>query len=318
MILDREFIDNFFISYDRENDTHTDFFEFLRLVINFELVINIPDFDTLEDAARENPLIRFLTQKVPKVVFEKNLNKKITDESFLKADAPVKLFLVENGFEDCEEKLSINGFEIFNNRVLIEKWGKYSKKLKPHKFKVTKSKSLPKDYKFDSWEKIKEFTHPIHSIVIFDRYILKNTSNQKIRDNLVPLLKSLLHASHDGQKIHVTIITVIKDKYGKPAFNLKNISSEIILELKKDIKADLQLDIIGYEKAFEPKDISGLKSRRIYTNYFIVKSDDSFNYFKPNGGINNRSDIEFEFLFDNFSFSSFTEDMYDLKNMLIR
>ena len=73
-----------------------------------------------------------------------------------------------------------------------------------------------------------------------------------------------------------SIIAAFEHKFGKNMFHLS---------------------LIEYDKAYKPDNSPSLNFRRIYTNYFMIKSDKSYTYFNPRGKINENTDIVFNFVF---------------------
>ena len=73
------------------------------------------------------------------------------------------------------------------------------------------------------------------------------------------------------------------------------------------------LCLIHHSKAFYPRKFEGLHSRFILSNYVHIRSNDSFNFFKDNGTINNLADIDIHFSLTKRNYDSYRADLDAIK-----
>lgn len=312
IIIDKSFLDKFITIYDSENELHTDFKSFLKKVRDFDLIINLPNQDEFEKAISNNSLLEQLVD--PSKPFEKKFKKDILTElvsiDFYKNSSPIKIFMVELSSEECSQLSEKFGFEYLSSSNISDRWRIYSSTREDYKMKVTKDQDFNSEIRFDSWNKLNNFNHPVHSIIIDDHYILTNNSNQQLKDNLYPLIKKLTKNCCKNRVLHLTIIT---EKLYAP---IDKVYEDLRFIFDKDLGLNYHFNIILHNKSMYPSNFEDLKWRRIYTNYFIIKSDKSFNFFKQNGSINQKSDIAFEFIFNKYEWLSFKKDIVDIRRYI--
>ncbi len=308
IIIDKSFLDRFVEIYDPENELHADFKSFLKKVRDFDLIINYTNRDEFEEALKNNPILDIIIDtKPPEITYNKNLLTDLISNEFYNNSSPIKIFLVELSSEECSKLSEKFGFEYLSTTNISNRWKIYSGKREDFKMKVTKDQDFNCEIRFDSWNKLDNFNHPVHSIIIDDHYILTNNSNQQLKDNLYPLIKKLTNTCCKNRVFHLTIIT---EKLYAP---IDKVYEDLRFIFDKDLGMNYHLNIILHNKSMYPSNFEDLKWRRIYTNYFIIKSDKSFNFFKHNSRINQKSDIEFEFIFNNYEWQSFKKDIFDIR-----
>jgi len=308
LIIDKDFLDNLYIEQDSYSDLHKDLEKFFNKIQDFDLVINMKDFHEFEKELNSNPLWELIIDlAAPLLIYKPNLIEEIFNKDFYNDNTPFKLFFLSLETEKCSELVRKYGYEYICPANIDDRWKIYSSIRPDLKRKVTKDKKLQDLYRFDSWAVLAKYAHPIHSIVIFDRYILVDEPKRRLSENLFPMLKEFTKYTCTDCKLNITIIT---QKIGSEQLNIAYDTVNNYLK-RLDIK-HFRLNIIIHDKHLYPPGLNGLHSRRIYTNYFMIKSDDSFTYFQPGGRINNTSDIEFEFIFNNFEWQSMSKDLSDL------
>lgn len=307
LVIDKEFLDKFLISYQEDNPEHVDLRKFFKKIRDFELLINVNDLDDLKIAADNNPLLEELIDtKPPATICNPGLVESIGKNSFFEEQPPYTLFFIESGND--EQAILRAGYENINSFNLCEKWKIYCSVREDLKRKVTKDRDVPKNLRFDSWTDLKQFAHPVHSIFIFDRYILADKSNQRIMDNLLPLLKNLLNISSSSKPVEITIISQCDDLM-KEFKKLKDM-------LSMELKVPFHLNLYKHDKSYYPRNFEGLHFRRVFTNYFTLKPDDSFNFFKRNGDVNNIAEISILFSFNNADWVMTKSDLQHLKDYI--
>ena len=116
-----------------------------------------------------------------------------------------------------------------------------------------------------SWDQLKQFSHQTNDLIINDRYCLKDATG--IEANIIPLIVNL------SNKIQNILIFVEMFKPGD-GFNLTETYDGLkTLLLNNNISANL----IIYQSH------KTHHSRVVLTNNFLLKSDDSFDYFNLDG-----------------------------------
>ena len=293
IFLDKDFVKEFpkgISTFDKE--LTEDYFRFLRRLRKIRIKTNLT-WDEFEHELRRNKniiLANFINLNPQEFVFNAHLDLSIDP---IREISAFSLLFAED--EDAVSYYNGWGFECICSRNFNNKWSIYSGSRPDRCMKVTNKSDIPDIIHFTSYNKIRNFRHPIHALIIFDLYILGDKDNQRMRDNLFPLLKNLLILPSKNQTIDLMIITKfnefipedIKEKYDQ----INNFLNETFDDVR------IHLSLIEYSKKHKPYDDASLKARRIYTNYLLVKSDDSFTYFRPGGKINNTTDIEFNFVF---------------------
>ena len=312
--MDKEFIDNFFINYSKENIYHVDLQKFFKKLKGYRLVMNYNNLDEFEKGVLENPFLEMLINEfAPEINFVPDLMDKLTNIDFYIVDNyPFKLFFVD-GSEKTNTKASLNfGYEFISSSDIDKKWKNYYSERNDKKMKVTKNRKYPEDLRFDSYEKLKEFGHPLNSIIIIDRYVLINKKGtQEITDNLIPLLKALINNIPEKLKIELLILTRNFE------LDIKSTWEFLIKELEKEFPGiDMKLGIVRDEKKLYPKGHHGIKGRRIITNYLTIKSEDSFNYFNSNGSTKGISDITIDFNFDNQQWQDLQFELSEIRHYI--
>jgi len=311
IIIDKSFLDKFVDIYDSENDLHTDFKSFLKKVRDFDLIINYPNRDEFEEAVLTNPILELIIDtKPPEIKYRENLLEELFSLDFYDKTSPIKIFMVELSSEECSNLSEKFGFEYISTNNIGDRWKIYSSNRNDWKMKVTKNETISDEIKFDSWNKLSKFCHPLHSIVILDRYILTNKQNQQVKDNLFPLLKTLTSFSCKDQTLNLTIITE------KLYNSIEKVHLDVMNYIENELKLTCHLNIIKNEKSFNPRDFEDLHPRRIFTNYFTINPDNSFNFFKPGGKVNANTKLYFEFIYSNYEWQSYLQDISDISKYL--
>lgn len=311
LITDNNFLQNLFVEYDCGNFEIDNLYNFLsKELYGFNLIIDIASVEDYEKESLENPILELLLDRILEIRFIANLNENIEKDVFYENLSEFNLFFLSKSIEECEKLIETRGYLYLCNDNIKEKWSIFDKCKEGVKLKVTKSQIIPTELKFDCWTKLEEFNFPSTAYVIFDRYILADKANQKMEKNLLPLLEQLFVKNQFKGKRYLTIIA-------------EELPNNIKLEIRhlyiskwffeKGINVDL--NIIRYNKVFWKKE--GLHSRRIFSNYLHIKSDDSFNYFKNNGLINNDTDIQMCFSLNKNNNYFFRKELNDMKDYVL-
>ena len=309
LIVENEFIEDLFLTQD-ENELRKDLYEFLNTDYSgYHLICNFKNQIEYEKALNENPIWEIIIDKFETIEYKEAIKIELECKSKNNIHS---LFLLNISKEDCESLTSKFGHLIISNNNLEEKWATFYSLRKGVQYKVTKSELIPDSIKMDNWTKMNQFYNPINSVIIFDKYVLNDSSNQKMVKNLFPLLELILVDKKNILPVKITIITEPKE-FG---YCIKDRHKSIIEYLKTKGITNFNLNIIKHYKEFYPRDFEGLHSRFILTNYFHFKSDDSFNYFKNNGKINNDADIRISFNLNKNNDCFYKKELNDLRKYL--
>lgn len=281
----KEFIDTFFINSDKD-EYHTDLFQFFQKeIFNVQLVCDFNSADEFVLALSDNPYWELMMDKYDKIIFNPRLDEELTANSFYDNLNEENIFFTSLSIEQCRELQQTRGYIYISSEDISKSWQPI-KHIRDHSLlKVTNHPKFPSVLKFDSWDKIDDFLLPLTSLVIFDRYIFSDSGNQRLVDNLFKLLEKVC-ANVLLRPLNLTIISEFENdnqlisSYNKVEdfFSQKGISN-------------ICFNIVKHDKSKYPSDFEGLHSRLILTNNLRFKCEDSFNFFKRNGKVNNDADI---------------------------
>lgn len=288
--ISKEFIDNLFIESDKD-EFSIDLIKYLQKeVFDVRLICNLSSIDEYRYALDENPLWELLMDKYDKIKFNVNYETDIFNDNFYTKIEEQNIFFVSISDLSCEE-LTLNRGYIYVTSLNIEKtWGPIMDLRANSIYKVTCDSCFPSKLKFDCWSILERSLLPTTSIIIFDKYILRDRSNSRLSDNLFVLLKMLCSNEKLLKPITLTIISEFRS------------DSEVIASYSKiqeyfSINSinNAKLNIIRHDKGKYPSDFEGLHYRLVLTNNLRIKCDDSFNFFKSNGKVNNDADLHISF-----------------------
>jgi hypothetical protein len=309
MILENEFIEQLFLT-NTDNDVKKDFYDFL--LYEFAGYNLICDFKNKEDyikAVEENPIWELILDKIDDIRLNASLKKDILTNDFYKPIGEHNIFLTTYTEKECIDLSKDNGYIYISNKNIENVWSDLTKDKRNNIFKVTNDVIIPDEYKFNSWSKLDNFSKPLTSILIFDKYILNDISQQKLSHNLLPLLDRLLQNVKKDNEVTVSIVSVPKDWCIEK--RQKRLNAFFISKGFKNIK----INIIKYFKVFKPTKSDGLHGRVIFTNYYHIRSDDSFNYFNGRN-INNDADIKINFSLSSMNKCFYEKELKDIKNYI--
>lgn len=306
LVLQKEILDDLFL----REDEFQPFLNFLKKNFrNYNLIINHNDSVELQQHSEENPIIELLLDKILNITYLFDLaNVLITDKIGNYCNQRT-IILCNLDDVDCNSRLENSGLLYFNLNNL-NKWDFFNDIIYSKSLKVSSDLSIPNEYKFVEWSNITKFLKFCNSVIIFDKYIFCDKSNQKIKDNLYLFLENLFQTNCN--KIQITIISEFeKDDILK--FH-EQTSSYLI---SKGI-INFELNLVHHAKALYPRNFEGLHSRFILTNYLHILSNDSFNFFKQNGDFNNLADVEIKFNLTTKNSYSFEKDLDSVKKYILK
>jgi hypothetical protein len=126
---------------------------------------------------------------------------------------------------------------------------------------------------FNSWSSLAKYSHPFYDVIILDRYILK-VDEATFKKNLIELLS---HFHQDKNcKINIVLFTLKQPTYTWNFAKIKKLISDVVL-LKTGHAPNFTL-------IWSNDQNKARHDRHIMTNYYWLKSGDSFNYFLATTG----------------------------------
>lgn len=280
-----------------KDQTYLDFVNnFMRWYSNGQVIIDgFSDIVEYQDFLVKKKLLNDIFNQAR---FE-NFIPLLQNDQFYKTGSGFKLFLLED--VDTETLQAAYGFLFMELKSLSKKWGYHC--TDTHREFITSNESFegidPQLY-FKDWSQLGDSVGDSgNSLVLFDKYITQDISNQKLNDNLMPLLEHALKKSSRKACIEVLIICqLIRAK------DLDSITVDDFIKIKNEIESCLiqkgisncKVKFLLYPKAGQ---VSGLDQkdkehdRYFFTNYFYVKRAAGLNIFKEkNKGFNDQSNLE--------------------------
>lgn len=241
---------------------------FSLLSLYSDLVINIEacDFDEL---AKTNPIFRHLKKNSltggSKIQPWKDHLAIIEKENRIE-DFQNALYLLNCSEDFCNQKTNEYGLIFLNG----DNYRTFTEKLFLHTDLQIKKNRERSD--ITSWNDLKRLAHPMNSMILTDNYIVKEIDDIAI--NLIPLLDALLPANLENSKFQLMIITLEMEPV---KFSIRY--TEVIKQLKK-LKRNYEIELSFISTSLEYN-----HDRRIYTNYCMFESNNSFTYFNAKGNV---------------------------------
>lgn len=306
MILENEFIEQLFLNQS-DNKIIEDFYEFiLSDFAGYNLICDFNNSDDYEKAVSENPIWELILDKIDTVIFNSSLKTEIQDDQFYETIGEHNIFLTTHCEKTCSDLSYEKGYIYLSDENISTVWESYTKDKRNNMFKVSNSEIIPDELKFNCWSKLENFSKPLTSIIIFDKYILNDISRQKMIHNIFPLFNYLLHNINKEKDITITIICEPKD------WNIEHRQKQINAFFISKGFSNIKVNIIKHFKTFYPNGFEGLHGRVIFTNYYHLRSDDSFNYFN-NKKVNNDADLKINFCLSKTNKFFYMKELSDIK-----
>lgn len=294
LVLDKEFVNTFHLAYKGKEEYVEDFRKyFLKNLQKLTLVSNYLDLHEIEKEVKgkDNPLLELIIEHVDKFIFCSDLLTQIDSPEFPVTGSPFKIILTGENTATCTSRRKRFGLEYLNPENLSDRWQLYfSQRIDINK-KTTDDTEIPANFRFDSWECLKPFIHPLNAIIIVDFYLLnwereaELTSN--LDNNITPLLFNLLSQASSEIPVELTFVSEFKDKLPIKQNERVNTSISRIEEaIIKITSKPFKLNIIVHKKDKYPKDFQEFHDRIIVTNYFYINSGAGFTIRSRNSGIN--------------------------------
>jgi hypothetical protein len=285
LFLDNQFLEEF-LGFDDSDDLKYDFHKtVIKRSKGYELYTSMSEkeFD-------ENVLNRHLSEILEgclKVTLDYSANQ------FLQLKNIHKILLLNNNNE-LDEK---NGYVYFTTNNISQKWDKYNND-RSFKLSTTVDPGIDEEDRFSKWVHLKKYYHPIETLLIYDNYLLTNGRNQKIRQNLIPMIKAF-HEMSPSTKKNIMIFGLKETNFflDDEIQDLKG----VIRKIKNEIGDEHNVRIISHKK-----DDHFPHDRFIYTNIYLIERGKGFNIFDQNENIyvqDSTSPIRFQFTFNKGNYS---------------
>jgi len=322
LVLDKEFINTFHLAYNGNEEYVDDFRKyFIKNMQKLKLVSNYIDIEDIKSQAKDNPLLELIIERIPTLDFRSDLLTQIDSQDFPVTGSPFKLVLTGENTETCNKRRKRFGLEYLNPSNLSDRWKLYFSQRTDISRKTTLDAEIPDEYKFDSWDKFKSFSHPLNSVIIIDFYFLawktKNELDINMRNNILPLLEKLMVEASDEVPVEILILSEINDKSPTPTQNNRVIESQQKIEvgLKLLTKKKFSLNIIVHNKMNYPRDFEAFHDRAVITNFFYIESGKGFNLFRGTGRdnrVDGNTEVKFRFIFNPQNFYTVFKDLKNL------
>jgi hypothetical protein len=307
------FIDDKFskeiLKLDLENKIVEDFLN--QIIIKskgYDFVTSIKEKDfknLLTNHQDPDPIIHWLSENCKSIEYGSSIDKVINDSSTIH-----KILLVNNYIT----KINNNSIEYFNSENIQQKWIQYSTSRISYSIPTSHNYEIDALERFSDWNNLSNYNHPISHIYIYDKFLLVDTKNQSIKNNLIPMLSKLSKFSDNEVKIKIftieeNICTDHKNKLKTYPFE-KNTDKKIKYIFDKFKKQfdniNLSICVISYEALRENRDFFKFEhDRMLLTNYYLIERGGGFNIFNQDFDILDTSKITFDYIFHRSSYGNF-------------
>lgn len=279
LILEREILDNIFVL----NDKLINLTEYIKTnLFGLDLICDYESEEALREDLLNNPLLDFIIEDIRSIKYKKDLKNLILNDEIFDHIKENNVFLINchtDKLTDLREKFC---YHFYNSDTLLE-FEKILDEVKNTQIlKVTKDTTIPKELIFNNWIHISPCFSKMNSLIIFDKYILKETDLCKLKDNIFKIISEIGKSKF---KINLMIITDFLDNVEM------NKKYDLVNNYIKEKEYNITMTLVNHSKSFYPRDFEGFHSRFMLSNYFYIISTDSFNFFKPNGKVINSCEL---------------------------
>ena len=283
LYIEKKFLDNFYLDYENRIVQKT--VESIMLEYGSKQVFMDVKIDTAEDLEllkKENNFFALIcsNDKVPVPVTS------MKDHIFQASGFGQTLIFLNTEQDWCKEAES-KGALCFYFDNYQEKIKKITKKLH---FKIDLSEN------FTGWDFLHNFKSiNFNELVISDNYILSDTTNQKIDDNIIPILKNLIF--DEQRNIQISILTKKlvpinqEDKYKKE--KAKKLHGKLN-RIFANFKTKFSIILSDFSSDFK------LHDRNIATNFSLIDCGEGFNLMPYKAS---NSQIVSESIFEKYTYN---------------
>uniref|UniRef100_UPI004048F49D hypothetical protein n=1 Tax=Flavobacterium sp. TaxID=239 RepID=UPI004048F49D len=299
-ILQKAVVDDLFI----REDEFKSFLKFIKKHFrNYTLITDFQNEEEFMKHSNENPILELLLDKFKKIKYITNLKSLLEDKSILNHTSNRSIVISNIADNICNDYLDNHGL-LFFNLTLLKKWSLFDDVIFSKSIKVTHDAAYPNNLRFSNFIDFTKYLKYCTSLIIFDKFLFEDKTDQKISKNLYPFIESVLKSN---DKMEIMVISEFKDeKILQYHENLHN-------HLTNKGFSNYKLNLVHHYKAFYPRKFEGLHSRFILSNYLHIRSNDSFNFFKDNGDFNNLADIDIKLNLTTENSFSYTKDLEAVK-----
>lgn len=299
-ILQKEVVDDLFI----REDEFKSFIKFIKKNFrNYTLITNYNNEQEFIKHSLDNPILEIIIDKFDKIKYISNLTSLLEDKTILNYTSKQSIIICNISEIICNDYLDNHGL-LFFNLSSLKNWHLYDEIMFSKSIKVTRDANYPNNLKFSNFIDITKYLKYCNSLVIFDKFLFEDKADQKVVNNLYPLIESVLKSN---DKMEIMIISEFKDE--KITQYYESLKKHLISKGFSNFK----LNLVHHYKAFYPKKFEGLHSRFILSNYVHIRSNDSFNFFKDNGDFNNLVDIDIKLNLTTENSYSYKKDLEAVK-----
>lgn len=289
LYIEKAFLDHFFVNYTESSASRNEkiLLTILKEYGEVTWFIDVP-IETpkdLENLKLENPFFAFRTGNFPPIPVTNFKNH------FFNSSHRQTLIFSERErewFNEAENKGALC-FTVENYQQRIEQYVEQC------------SVRIDLFEKFSGWD-LFDFHNslPNNKIIISDRHILSDNSNQRMDENIIPLLKVLLKKANKQNSTKVNIITEkFNPKNGITDERIKETAKKKYKRLKKVFEnKNVQFQIIRYDKSNLPTNYD-IHDRVICSNFHFIECGKGFNLMPAKIS---DSRIIAENIFDKFSY----------------
>lgn len=299
LIISKYFLEKFYDLQNSENEFFKDFELFLgKKIADFILITDFSEDEFVDFQMTFGGIYRQIEEKAIEIKYLDSLETKLQDASFFNQGSSFKLFCLDKSNEFCDDLEQKYGYLFFNLENIINKWKTF--------YSQRDDDSIPIDTfsnpRFDDWQKLQNFHHPLNTIIIFDLYLFSESNRIKTENNLFPMLKNILLNTQINKKLEICIFIKNKDirlngvNFTDESFITKvNSVKNKLIRFFSDNYANLDVNIfiVNYQKQQQPNENE--HDRGIYTNYFFIPMGKGINIFDVDNNITSRSKIDFMF-----------------------
>jgi hypothetical protein len=249
----------------------------INLIKKHSITVLLSDSSIINsyDLRKENPIFQYLVSQ--RQEGHQNIEHYTPPLDYSAISNNVIPFILSNSRANIGFSGYKMGIQSFKAKSIINKWQPFTK---PNVLNIEKSVDFmgtsDNPMMLKSWSDIAIYKHQLNSIIIADNHILSEIS--LLENNLLSILGELLPEKDLDIPIHITIFTSDEDNSG----NSKNSNFKLIEDkIRKYLTTDLKLNL--FKLSVFVKSSKKFHNRRIFTNYFIITSDNTFNYFDQKG-----------------------------------
>ena len=247
------------------------FFLFLKSGSNVQL-----SADDIDLASPINIFLNILTTGRNGTKLSLSKFKKPHKDKLPKSIDVQTLFFLNENRTKCERLKKKNGLSFYSIDDYILGWRKLNFNFKSAIYSANKQ-----DNRFKSWSIINEYVEAISDIVLIDAYIFSDQS--LLESNLYRIIESL------GKRLLNKVnLTIVSYSDSRTPINIEA-KYKALRDFFEQMNLAINLSIVLTKQSNKQHD------RAIITNYFMINSGDSFNYFNSKGEVITKgTDIRFD------------------------